>query len=94
MIYTGYSVFVPLFVRIFCIFQVELNMVDLKKRVDSKGRIMKSDFIEYSLETKLLDLTDCSRSGGKGKDAEEKMKKSENIKVLKFLVRATEGTSL
>ena len=61
-------------------------MVDLKKRVDTQGRIMKSDFIEYSLEAKLLDLTDCSRSGGKGKEAEEKMKKSESIKVLKFWI--------
>ena len=56
-------------------------MVDLKNRVDSKGRIMKSDFIEYSIEAKLLDLTDCSRNVGKGKEAEEKMMKKENIKV-------------
>ena len=61
-------------------------MVDLKNRVDSKGRIMKSDFIEYSIEAKLLDLTDCSRSGGKrnkAEVAEEKMKKNENAKVKK-----------
>ena len=54
------------------ILQVELNMEDIKQRTDSKGRIMKSDFIEYSIEAKLLDLTDCSR--GKGKDLEEKIK--------------------
>ena len=59
-------------------------MVDLKHRMNSQGRIMKSDFIEYSLEAKLLDLTDCTRSGGRGKDAEEKMKKNENAKVKYF----------
>ena len=37
-------------------------MESVKPRLDNKGQIKKSDFIEYSIETKLLDLTDSSNA--------------------------------
>ena len=68
--------------------QVELNIEDIWAKTDSRGKIQRSDFIEYSIEAKLLDLTDVSSSRktvggmGKGKDGEERMKKKENMQVL------------
>ena len=37
-------------------------MESVKPRLDKNGQIKKSDFIEYSIETKLLDLTDSSNT--------------------------------
>ena len=42
--------------------QVELKIESVKSRLDENGQIKKSDFIEYSIEAKLLDLTDSSNA--------------------------------
>ena len=42
--------------------QVELKTESVKSRLDKNGQIKKSDFIEYSIEAKLLDLTDSSNA--------------------------------
>ena len=42
--------------------QVELKIESAKSRLDKNGQIKKSDFIEYSIEAKLLDLTDSSNA--------------------------------
>ena len=68
--------------------QVELNMEDIMSKTNSRGKIQRSDFIEYSIGAKLLDLTDVSSSRktvgsrGEGKEGEERMKKKENMQVL------------
>ena len=41
--------------------QVELNLQDVEL-LSHNGNIKRSDFIEYALETKLLDLTDTSNA--------------------------------
>ena len=41
--------------------QVELNLKDVELLAHN-GNIKRSDFIEYALETKLLDLTDSSNA--------------------------------
>ena len=65
--------------------QIELNMEDIKSKTNYRGKIQRSDFIEYSIEAKLLDLTDVSSSRktvGKGTEGEERTKKKENMQVL------------
>ena len=68
--------------------QVELNMEDIMSKTNSRGKIQRSDFIEYSIEAKLLDLTDVSSSRktvgsmGRGKEGEERIKKKDNVQVL------------
>ena len=63
-------------------------MEDIKSKTNYRGKIQRSDFIEYSIEAKLLDLTDVSSSRktvgsrGEGKEGEERMKKKENMQVL------------
>ena len=42
--------------------QVELKIESVKSRLDTNGQIKKSDFIEHSIEAKLLDLTDSSNA--------------------------------
>ena len=42
--------------------QVELKIESVKSRLDKNGQIKKSDFIEHSIEAKLLDLTDSSNA--------------------------------
>ena len=42
--------------------QVELKIDHVKTRLDDSGQIKKNDFIEYSIEAKLLDLTDSSNA--------------------------------
>ena len=46
----------------FFICQVELKIESVKSRLDDSGQIKKNDFIEYSIEAKLLDLTDSSNA--------------------------------
>jgi len=46
---------------IYKFYQVELNSDDVKA-ISINGQIKKIDFIEYALETKLLDLTDTSNA--------------------------------
>ena len=41
-------------------------MESVKPRLDKNGQIKKRDFIEYSIETKLLDLTDSSKKTVEG----------------------------
>ena len=42
--------------------QVELNMDDIKTKVDSDGQIKKADFVEFSLTAHLLDLTESTKT--------------------------------
>ena len=77
--------------------QVELNVEELRSKTNSSGKVQRSDFIECSIEAKLLDLTDVSSSRktvgsmGKGKEGEERMKKKDNMQVkclyLMYLVK-------
>ena len=39
-------------------FKVDLKVDDVRPKLDSKGNIRKNEFIEFSIESKLLDLTD------------------------------------
>ena len=63
-------------------------MEDIKSKPNSRGKIQKIDFIEYSIEAKLLDLTDVSSSRktvgskGRGKEGEERITKKDNMQVL------------
>jgi hypothetical protein len=62
-------------------------MEDIRAKTNSRGKIQKSDFIEYSIEAKLLDLTDVSSSRKTvGKEGEERRKKKENMKVCLYLM--------
>ena len=45
-------------VEIFSLLQVELKVEEVKPRLDKAGNIRKNDFIEFSIECKLLDLTE------------------------------------
>ena len=60
-IYKFYQVFDVHIITIITEFQVELNSDDVKA-ISINGQIKKIDFIEYALETKLLDLTDTSNA--------------------------------
>ena len=70
---------------------MEIQIEDVQPRLDKSGQIKKSDFIEHSIEAKLLDLTDSSNArktvGGtpkKNKDKEEwKRRKEMKGKVIK-----------
>ena len=42
--------------------QVELKIESVKNRLDDSGQIKKNDFIEFSIEAKLLDLTDSTNA--------------------------------
>ena len=65
---------------------MELNLEDIKQRLDSDGKIKKSDFIEHSMEAKLLDLTDGGKGrktvGGGGKGKEEGGARNTNVKQV------------
>ena len=37
-------------------------MDDIKSKVDSEGQIKKNDFVEFSLNAQLLDLTDATKT--------------------------------
>ena len=39
-------------------FEVDLKIDDVKPRLDKDGNIRKNDFVEFSIEAKLLDLAD------------------------------------
>ena len=77
--------------------QVELQIEDVQPRLDRSGQIKKSDFIEHSIEAKLLDLTDSSNArktvGGtpkKNKEKEEwKRRKEMKGQVIHDLKQAT-----
>ena len=58
LIYYVYSIQIITEIKVF---QVELNSDDVKA-ISVNGQIKKTDFIEYALETKLLDLTDTSNA--------------------------------
>ena len=74
--------------------KADLKIDAVKSRLDSKGRIKMSDFIEFSIEAKLLDLTDghtrkkaaqkSEPSNGKEKSREESTKKqvSDDVEIL------------
>ena len=72
--------------------QVELQIEDVEPRLDKSGQIKKSDFIEHSIEAKLLDLKDFSNTrktvGGtpkKNKDKDEwKRRKEMKGKVISY----------
>ena len=40
------------------VFQVDLKVEDVRPRMDKDGNIRKNDFIELSMEAKLLDVTE------------------------------------
>ena len=45
--------------------QVDLKVDEVKPRLDKNGNIRKNDFIEFSIESKLLDLSErktCSET--------------------------------
>ena len=71
---------------------MEIQIEDVQPRLDKSGQIKKSDFIEHSIEAKLLDLTDSSNArktvGGtpkKNKDKEEwKRRKEMKGKVINY----------
>ena len=44
--------------------EVDLKVDDVRARLDKNGNIRKNDFIEFSIETKLLDLADRKISEG------------------------------
>jgi len=43
--------------EIYRIYKVELDLEDLQPRVGLGGQVKKNDFVEFSLENKLLDIT-------------------------------------
>ena len=71
---------------------MELQIEDVEPRLDKSGQIKKSDFIEHSIEAKLLDLKDPSNTrktvGGtpkKNKDKDEwKRRKEMKGKVISY----------
>lgn len=50
--------------EIYRIYKVDLKVDDVRARLDKNGNIRKNDFIEFSIETKLLDLADRKISEG------------------------------
>ena len=42
--------------------QVDLKVDDLKSKLDRNGNIRKNEFIEFSIESKLLDVTERKTS--------------------------------
>ena len=50
--------------------QVDLKVDEVKPRLDKNGNIRKNDFIEFSIESKLLDLSERKTSSETPKKVE------------------------
>lgn len=77
--------------EIYRIYKVELDLEELQPRVGLGGQVKKNDFVEFSLENKLLDITGVDHGKARKTAGSVKLKEEEGKRPSNKTKKSREG---